>query len=281
MPFPFSVQNLCPTPCPIALHQLLPHNAISVRHRHLRHAQVFLLTKSSNLKQAAKRHLRDQTKEKQRQATVLVEHGNKHIKMLLQQLQEHLHLPLAPCFSRANSPYPSSASPAPGHHYSNNQWTPQSQPCYLLASHFVPCSSVKAPSQPWGPISGSSATLCPGRETPAPSLAPAASFCSSPQLRCGLPGIWGPTQPMQSSAETTTPLSPSKSALGLLWGVPAITPLPSCHEIQLGTMRVAAKLNDLRIWPYQEIDLPCWFIVRLTGMWLWCVLNFKTLCGCV
>lgn len=86
-------------PCAISPQLFLPCNRISVRHHHLQCAQVVLLTKSSNLKQAAKCHLRDQTKEKQRQATVLVEGSDKHIEISLQQLQECLHLPLGPCFS--------------------------------------------------------------------------------------------------------------------------------------------------------------------------------------
>lgn len=57
---------------------------------------------------------------------VLVEGSDKHIEMFLQQLQECLDLPLVPCFSRANPPYPSSAAPALGHHCSNSRWTPPS-----------------------------------------------------------------------------------------------------------------------------------------------------------
>lgn len=79
------------------------------------------------------------------------------------------------------------------------------------------------------------------------------------------------------------PMPPSKSALDLSFTVrsPCHHSLPSCHEIWLGIMQVAAKLNSLNIWLHQVVDLPCWFIVMLTGIWLWCVLNFKTLCGCV
>lgn len=78
----------------------------------------------------------------------MVEGGDKHIEMFLQQLQECLHLPLAPCFSRANRPSP---------------------PATTLPPPLHPCSSAKAPSQPWGLISGSSAILFPGRKTPFPS----------------------------------------------------------------------------------------------------------------
>lgn len=81
----------------------------------------------------------------------------------------------------------------------------------------------------------------------------------------------------------TSPCFPPSQPLTCpsLWGAPAITLVSSCREIWLGIMQVAAKLNSPNIWLHQVVDSPCWFIVMLTGIWLWCVLNFKTLCGCV
>lgn len=202
--FPFSVQNLCPMPCLISPQLFLPHNGIAVRHHHLQHAQVVLLTKSSNLKQAAKCHLRDQTKEKQRQAMVLVEGSDKPRDVAPATYTFFLFL----------------AAPAPGHHCSNS-WAPPSHSATPSPSTSSPAPQLK-PLLSRAPISGSSATLCPGRETPFPSLAPAASCCSFPhgaRIHNGHPSIWGPTweqpsSPARSSAETTTPTT-SESALDL------------------------------------------------------------------
>lgn len=52
----------------------------------------------------------------------------------------------------------------------------------------------------------------------------------------------------------------STSALDLRsWSDGCLPSLPflSCHEIWSGIMQAAAKLNGLRIWLYQEIDLSC------------------------
>lgn len=157
---------------------------------------------------------------------------------------------------------------------------------------FLPCSLAKAPSQPHSHLGvfcnttsreGNSLSQ-PGASSVVLLLSPQrlALLRPSPHLGIDTGAAWMPCE--RSTAETNTPLSPSKPDLDLRScseGHLPSPPFPSCDEIQSGITQTAAKLNGFCIWLYQEIDLRCWFIVRLTGIQLWCVLNFRTLCGCV